>query len=124
VNLSKAATIFLIFVFSFSIATSPARSDNAFLYGRVELQGHAIASKSDHYYVQVCAEYERPQKLSVSKQNTKWDLYSCRVPVGPTRVRLHFVAEGYQDLCTDGYINVDELHVAAELRGIARLTRV
>lgn len=107
-NSSRVAVVFLILVFSFSIATSPARSDSAFLYGRVELQGHTIASKSDHYYVQVYSEYEKPQKLSVSKQNTKWDLYSCRVPVSPTRVRLHFVADGYQDLCSDGYINVDK----------------
>jgi len=108
VNLSRAAAILLIFVFTFCVAVKPARSDNAFLYGRVELQGHAIASKSDHYYVQVCAEYEKPQNLPVSKQNTKWDLYSCRVPVGPVRVRLRFVADDYQPLCTDGYINIDK----------------
>lgn len=107
-NSLRAAATFLIFVLIFSIAIGPARSDNAFLYGRVELQGHAIASKSDHYYVQVYAEYEKPQKLPVLKQYTKWDLYSCRVPVGPVRVRLRFVADDYQSLYTDGYINIDK----------------
>lgn len=105
---SPKITVTFLAVIPFLTATArPAQSDSAFLYGRVELQGHALASKSDHYFVQVCVEYERPQKLPMLKQNATWDLYSCRVPANPVRARLYFIADGYKPQYGD-YIKIDE----------------
>ncbi len=95
-NLSQFMRTTLILAILFITAFKPGMCESAFLYGRVELQDHPPASKSDDYFVEVTVQYETPHNAKSIPQNSKYDLYSYRVIPSVVPVRLHFFACNYK----------------------------